>query len=177
MDDIQFWLYLAFALIYFITRSFKKKEPKKPAGGSSPRQESSGPERKPVTFEELLKEFTEGREAGDEREEVTAESRQKAEEEEWLKKQRETEEEEVFEEGRTRRFSDEESKRIYEESIRKVAENSPDFKSDEHFRSKLVRVEAQEETHTLAEDIRDMLQDQEDVKKAIVMSEILNRKY
>lgn len=175
MDDIQFWLYLAFALIYFITRGLKKKEPVKPPQQDDQTERQPGRQSKPVTFEELLKEFTEGKQERVEEEKIPqpVEARQLVKEREWVEAQKPRN----FEEGRTRRFADDESRRVYEESI-KLAEGSKlDFERADSFKSKLKRRDADEEGDNVAADIKAMLQDHHSAKRAIVLGEILNRKY
>ncbi|MEQ9306298.1 MAG: hypothetical protein RJQ14_20460 [Marinoscillum sp.] len=177
MDDIQFWLYLVFGAIYFLARFLKKKKPEN--SPSRPGQDTSsgqGETRKPVTFEELLKEFTEGR---DEKEEEEIEKPEPVEARQLVKERKWQEENkpEEFEEGVTRRFSDDESKRIYQESIQRAEGSKIEFKRDEHFKSKLQRIEDEGEGNDIAAEIKEMLQDRTQAQKAVVLSEILNRKY
>ena len=171
MDNIQFWLYILFAVIYFVVRGLRKKTTDSPKGPSQPTQSQNRPQRKPVSFEELLKEFTEGREATSapkQEEEVSYQS---------LQELREEKKEEEIEEGRTRRFSDDESRRVYEESILMAEGADLKFERDEHFKSKIQRSAEEESSPGLAGEIKNMLRDQEDVKKAVILGEILNRKY
>jgi len=69
--DAQFWIYVAIGAIYFLSRFFKKPEEgagevpetpqtqkRKPVDAGVPR-----PETRQLTFEELLREITEGKEA------------------------------------------------------------------------------------------------------------------
>ncbi len=169
MDDIQFWLYLAFGAIYFLTRMFKKKnQPESRDGGNEPSENKP----KPVSFEDLLKEFTQ------EKTQSFADPEPKViqtepEEEQWVEKNRPK----VFEEGKTRRFSDDESRRIYEESIKRAEGADLVFERADNFKSNIQRAEDQEEENTIADDIKDMLSDQDQAKRAIILSEILNRKY
>jgi len=73
MRDFQFWLYVLIAAIYVLTRFFKKPaqqpkdvpdfEPEKPAKRFEPPPVKPGaPPSKVLTFEELLKEITESKE-------------------------------------------------------------------------------------------------------------------
>lgn len=176
MDDIQFWLYLVFAVIYFISRSMKKKNPPKPQ--SRPQQQASEPaerRNRPVTFEELLQEFTEGKSQPKEAQQPEpVEATQVVKERKWQEENKPKE----FEEGRTRRFSDEESRKVYEESIKRAEGAELEFKRDEHFQSKLKsRAKREAEGSEVAADVLAMLQDQDQAKRAVVLSEILNRKY
>jgi len=63
MNDLELYIYIALALIYFLSRAFRKKKPANPP--TQPRQSAPGrqdeeaPHReKPLTFEDLLREFT-----------------------------------------------------------------------------------------------------------------------
>lgn len=183
MDDFQFWLYILFAVIYFVSRALKKKRqpgPSEDVDMETPRRN------RPKTFEELLQEFTEGKES------VKEEVRETEQEIEDFREVREVKstddvrrrvEKEVssktlFEEGTTRSFSDEESRRVYEESVKRAEGAALDFSRDEDFKSKLKsRRHDTAEVHTLADDIKDMLSSPDNVKKAVVLGEILNRKY
>lgn len=172
MDDIQFWLYLLFAVIYFISRSFKKKEPAQPPRRvNRPDYEQETPPRKAVTFEELLREFTEAREEKEPTREVVVEEEKPAIREIPKKKP-------VFEEGRTQFFADEESRRVYEESIKMAEGADIRFERDDHFKTKLrSRSEQEESSGSFASDLRDMLREGDGAKRAVVLAEILNRKY
>jgi len=177
MDDLSFWVYIIFAVVMFIIRGIKKRN-ESDSSTSQPANRPAQPQKKPVSFEDLLREFTEGREA----EEATPEPepRQKPVEARQLVKERRWQEEnkpKTYEEGKTRRFSDEDSKKVYEDSIKRAEENKLDFERADNFKSKMKRREEEQEEHSAAEEIKNMLQDQDQAKKAIILSEILNRKY
>ena len=180
MDDIQLWIYLVFGAIWLISRIFKKNNkdatPRKAPRQSQP-QQSDRPN-KPVSFEDLLKEFTEGK--TDEEEEIVEEQPEPVEARQILQERRrqEVNTPDFSNEGNNRRFSDEESRRIYEESIKRAEGSKLDFKRDEHFRLKLKdRDEEEDDTSDLAGEISGMLQNPEDARKAVILSEILTRKY
>jgi hypothetical protein len=68
MDNYQFWLYVIVALIYVISRAMKKaNEKRRTQGPGTPvdvdqhEAADSGEEQRPLTFEELLREITEGK--------------------------------------------------------------------------------------------------------------------
>jgi len=168
MDDIQFWLYLAFGAIYFITRMFKKKKSQQSEDEDFSDSQNKP---KPVSFEDLLKEFTQ---------EENPQETPKYTIEEEVPAQREIVQEEVkapYEEGRTRRFSDDESRKIYEESIKRAEGADLAFERDVHFKSKTALEEESEENHEIAQDIREMLNDPDEAKRAVILGEIFNRKY
>lgn len=186
MDDIQFWLYILFAIIYFVARALKKKsQPDTDAQAPDINTETSRRSR-PKSFEELLQEFTEGKESVKEEvkqaEQDVEDFREvrevKSTEDVSRRVQKEISTETLFEEGTTRSFSDEESRRVYEESIKRAEGAAIEFKDDASFKSKLKSRQHQEEDeHSLAMDIKHMLSNPEDAKKAVIMGDILNRKY
>ncbi len=175
MDDFQFWLYIIFAVIYFISRGLKKKKPQSqgPAPTNRPQQQTR-PQKQPVSFEELLKEFTDGK-VDDEPQATVQET---AERERQKIQETESEaEKDIRLEGRNRKFADDESKKIYEDSIKR-AEQGLSYKREGVFKSKMKRkIEEKETNSAIASDIKTMLNDAEDAKKAVILSEILNRKY
>lgn len=156
MDDIQILLYIIFILFAIISRALKKKKeaPKKHTSSTAQQPSQSQPPRKQLTFEELLKEFTEGH----------APVQQEYEEEE-----------EEFNVN-----NDEEIQRIYQESVRasKEFENSKK-KEDNRHTGNFTHFEgySEEDTEEEVSEFAKLLQDEESAKKAIILSEILNKKY
>lgn len=66
MDNFQFWLYVIVAVIYVISRAMKKSNRRGQAPPSRERPgQDAGPSESmpPMTFEELLREITEGKKA------------------------------------------------------------------------------------------------------------------
>ena len=188
MDDIQFWIYVIFAIIYFIAKNFKKNNTKTPQKGK-PRTDQEGEARmpQPQSFEDLLEEISGRRTVSKPpvQEEAFDDSFEDQEEARYLQpKPWESEQsietaDEFEQEGRNRKFADEESKRIYEESIKRAEGADLPYEVDEKFASKKVLRETAEEkeTNKFAEEINDMLRDRNDARKAIILGEILNRKY
>ena len=174
MDDIQTWIYIIIGLIYFIVRALKKKVPDpsdQPLPNSGESQPADTQRRRPMTFEELLKEFTDPQGSREESQEIEV-----IEEEPVREKQKE----EFIEEGKTRRFSDEESRRVYEESIKKAEGYELEYNTDEKYHTEKLKAiihDHEVEEDTLVDDIKDMLDDPRDARKAIILSEILNRRY
>ncbi len=158
MDDIQIVLYILFLVIALISRVMKsrKQEAPKTASKSSPTQNKPA---KSLTFEELLREFTE---------QPQPEAKKAAQEVEVV-------DYEDFD------YKDEtEIQRIYEDSIKasKQFEQSTHSEDDRHtgnFRHfegySEKDVEEEESEYAL------LLQDEESAKRAIILSEIINRKY
>lgn len=169
MDDFSFWWYIIAAVIYFLTRSKKKKTP--PA---RPGTENNPPQtQRPKSFEELLKEITEGpQEVEEPRQEPVVVKPDPTFE-------KPKEEKSIRLEGERRMFADDESRKIYEESIKMAEGADLEFKPNEHYRSPRIfkgPESEEEESSTFADEIRDGLNSDE-AKKAIIYAEILNRKY
>ena len=168
MDDFSFWWYIIAAIIYFLTRGKKKKE----QPNSRPGSENRPPQNQPKSFEDLLREITEGRQE----EEPTIEQEPVVIHE---RKQEQQEMEDATRlEGERRAFADDESKRVYEESIKMAEGADLEFNPDENYRQpRLFKGgQTEEKEWTIADEIRDALNSSE-AKKAVIYSEILNRKY
>lgn len=163
MDD-QIWFYIIAAVIYFLTRKKKKKaQPQQPQSSS---ESAPSPQQKPISFEELLKEITEGK------------TQEQSEHEVVVDQPEPVQVEEIKKEGRSRQFADDESRRIYEDSIKRAEEIDIPFEADEDYASKKLFKHADiEEEHTIADEIREGLQSTDSARKAIIYSEILNRKF
>jgi PAB1-binding protein PBP1 len=187
MDDIQFWIYVIFAIIYFVARNFKKAS-KKPTGKRSATddQQEQPQVPQPQSFEELLEEIT-GRRSVRQTPPPEEDNAPEAIEDErylqpkpWEEKERKIEHANEFErEGRNRKFADDESRRVYEESIKRAEGAEIDYSVDEKFASKKVlrsTAEEVEENH-FAKEIKEMLQNSDSARKAVILGEILNRRY
>ncbi len=158
MDDIQLILYIAFVVFAIVSRVLKSKKAGKLKPPVQSEQEPTVQERE-FSFEDLLKEFTEGPKEGPKKEEYRQEV------------------EEVFEEEYQ---NDDEAERIYQESIAateryeqmaKVSEDkhTGNFKHFEGYSEE----DMEEEENEYAE----LFQDENSAKRAIILSEIINRKY
>lgn len=171
MEDFKIWVYLAFAAIYLISRAMKKKEPEKKPRSPLQSAEDESPRRKaPASFEELLREFTEEHE----RQEATEQEREELVREPVSTPSKQVQEE-IRLEGEKRHFADDESRAIYERSIQEAEGADISYERDEHFKMK--RWEREEEENTIASELKNMLRSPSDAKKAVVLSEILNRRY
>ncbi|WP_436516530.1 hypothetical protein [Ekhidna sp. To15] len=166
MDDFSFWWYIIAAVIYFLTRGKKKKEQPNERPGS----ENNPPTNKPKSFEDLLKEITEGR----------PEEEPIIQQEPVVIDTRESEKESQSLEGERRVFADDESRKVYEESIKMAEGADIEFAPDENFQEprlfKGTDKDEEEEEWSIADEIRDGL-NSEEAKKAVIYSEILTRKY
>lgn len=175
MDEI--WFYLIAALLYFLTRGKKKKKPQQQT--SKPQSSSKRPQqqKKETSFEDLLREVTEGR-MEDEKREKERTYEEAAEYEERSPGSSRKTEPDYSKEGETRHFSDEESKRVYEESIKQAEGHEIDYsQSDPYKGGKLLKREPVKKKSALANEIRRDLQNKQSARKAIIYSEILSRRY
>ncbi len=174
MDNIQFWLYVIIAVIALIAQMRKKKRdqsaPAQPRPGrtSAQSQQEIGEEsrrevvNKPVSFEDLLKEILEAKEP----------AIPEPEPEEYLEVEKETkyreyEKDETFDLYKKSAKEAAESKTL-EESIRKL-ESQVKYEHFEHY-------EVESAEHPAARLLKE-LKEPGGMKKAIIFSEILNRKH
>ena len=160
MKDFSFWWYIIAAVIYFLTRGKKRKgQPaSRPESGNNPQPGRT------KSFEDLLKEITEGR----------TEEQPTVQQETVIIEERESEEE------NRRVFADDESRKVYEESIKMAEGTDLEFTPDESFQEsrlfKGTRRDLEGEEWSIADEIKDGLNSSE-ARKAIIYSEILTRKY
>ena len=169
MEDYKIVWYILAAVIYFLTRGKKKKAPASRPGSEN----NPSPQAPAKSFEDLLKEIT-----GDGQ---VVENERKPAQEEVASPVIEVESpvEERRLEGEKRAFADEESRKVYEESIKRAEGFDLKYEQDEHYHEpRLFKGEeaSEEEQYTFADEIRDGLSTDE-ARKAIIYSEILNRKY
>ncbi len=168
MDDFSFWWYIIAAVIYFLTRGKKKKEG---TPSSRPGSENNPPTNQPKSFEDLLKEITEGRV-----EEVPTIKQEPVVIEPEARKEKEN----IRLEGERRAFADDESRRVYEESIKMAEGADIEFAPDENFQEpRLFKgkiSESEDDEVSIADEIRDGLNSSE-ARKAVIYSEIINRRY
>jgi hypothetical protein len=183
--DFQFWIYLIVAIVYFIARAMKKAEvkakeiPNKNPGRPVQYDPQPAPGKpKALTFEELLKEITEAKQASQPSVKPAPQPVRSAP----LDYDDETEDEEqdleeVNEDYRKR-------DKVYDtyEEARRQAFARPSLEETMNVRNtnvqfgKFKAFEQEKQRNLLEEYTRDF-QDPEGFKKAVVMSEILNRKF
>ncbi len=171
MKDFDFWWYIIAAIVYFISRSRKKKRSKNTTRpGTENRPSSNRPSK---SFEELLKEITEGGlETEDSKpiEQESIEIDQKEERPEWRPIEEKNTEQKRF-------FADAESRKVYEDSIKMAEGADLAFDRDDHFKkSSILGVDTNDASKSYAEELMDGF-DVDEAKKAVVYSEIFNRKY
>jgi hypothetical protein len=177
MDNIQFWIYVILGVIYLIGRASKKKkeEERQPTRRQNSDSQPSGP--KPLTFEELLKEITEAKMPEPEKEVVTKKQTYQEYEEETVPeyKSYDTVKEETYEEPKGYDFEKSRfeafNRKSYEELQLEGALESPkvEYKKFKEFEK--------EEDSSLARQVALDFEDNDKVKRAFIMAEILNRKY
>lgn len=170
MDDYKILLYIIAAVIYFVSKARKKKQTT-PKDLSRPGTENKpSPQAPAKSFEDLLREIT----GEEEPEEKIIERPAKTP----VMEEQQNQEEDRRLEGERRAFADDESRRVYEESIKRAEGFDIEYGPDEHFKEpRLFKGgENEVEEYTFADEIRDGLSTSE-AKKAIIYSEILSRKY
>ena len=165
MEDFKIWIYLVFGAIYLITRVMKKKKPEEAPHSPLETADDNYPKRQaPSSFEELLQEFTEQREEKEEpaiREEAVKSSPVEVD---------------TRLEGERRHFADEESRQIYERSIQEAEGADISYERDEHFKVNRAASE-HERSHEIGSSLKSMLRNPGSARKAVILAEILNRKY
>jgi hypothetical protein len=179
MNDLELYIYIALALIYFLSRAIRKKKPvrppaQKPRSASDDTYQSASPKERPLTFEDLLKEFTGQKEA------ETLEEEKLIETTEMSSSERKNEyEEDLYAENYNSYKED--SYKSYEE----VYNNSKDLKTiDEQVSLNVIGrkrfdeyiIEKQENIH-VANRFRKILKNSDTIRDAIILKEILDRRY
>ncbi|HEY5916597.1 MAG TPA: hypothetical protein VIU13_04325 [Chryseolinea sp.] len=177
MDSFQFWLYVIIGLIYLVSRMRKKKADQSPGPvnaneerpfSSSPRHEGNKP--KQLSFEELLKEITESKQQRQPMEEPVVDYDENLEEEE---KDLEDEEYDYRKQNKTYEVYEEAKKQAFYrpslEETMKLQDTVVNF-------GKFKEFEKRAETNLAAEYLKEF-HDTDSLKKAVVMSEILKRKF
>lgn len=181
--DVQFWIYIIIGVIYFLSRLLKKpeegageapdtppserrREPPTPQSTAKPRQ---------MTFEELLREITEGKQAAKPEPEPRRQPQYQNYDENIGEEARGLERVDFDEAENTRIFQKYEEaqalakeRRSLEESLR-LEDTVVDFKRFEAFERKQKR--------NVLQDYVKIIRDPESLKHAVVMSEILKRKF
>jgi hypothetical protein len=170
MDNLQIWIYIIVGILYLIGRASKKPQNQPPKQVS---QKPTSSEPKPLTFEELLKEITEGKQSPPSpkpvQEYVDYEDDIKDEEEiEVLEKTdydyRKEETYKAYEKSKYEAFN----RLSYEETL-KLEDTKVEFGKFKEFE--------QSATPSFSTQLARDFADPEKVRRAFIMSEIFNRKY
>lgn len=157
MDDIQLILYIIFVAIAILTRVFKSKKKEQPQTvQSDDREEYENESPKPKSFEDLLKEFAGEPETRSEpqREIVSYEDQ----------------------------YEEDDEISVYEDSVEKAKELKTidelvDLEDDRHTGNFKHFAGYEEKGEEVNNEFVEMLQNEEGARKAIILSEIINRKY
>ena len=191
--DLQFWIYVIIGIIYFISRAIKKqekenKESKEVVQDYKPerkvRYDPTPPIEKPkqLTFEELLKEITEAKQAQKPVWESKPSYETSPEKSEYVDYDDQIEEEEKdLEDVNYDYRKQNRSYDIYEDAKRQAFER-PSLEetmklTDTKVQFGKFKVFEQEDQRDLLNEYSKAFQDPEGLKKAVVLSEILKRKF
>ena len=162
MDDFKILLYILFFIIYVVTR-FRKKNPNKPVTPQKTNREksSSQPNRgqtKQMTFEELLEQFTDPNKAKKNKpKEAVNPAKKKPVEERKLAKQKKL----AQRTPQRQYYQEENTEKTYNQAGReKAPKKVKDIEDEDNFSQ-----------------LRQMLNNPESAQQAIILSEIINRKY
>lgn len=180
--DAQFWIYIVIGVIYFLSRLLKKQEeapvetPEKQHPGRSDRKGPTQTEQpRQMTFEELLREITEGKQAPKPEPQPRQEPRYETFDDDPGEEARSLERVDFDEAENARIFQKYEEaqslaneRKSLEETLR-LEDTVVDFKRFAAFEKKTKR-------HVL-QDYINITRDRERLRQAIVMSEILKRKF
>ncbi len=156
MEDFRFLFWIVIAIIYVVRFVIKQGKGKKPVGQGQVPDRQGRPKRQP-TFEELLQEFTEKKTAKPTALEIEEDRKQ-------------------TEPSFSTAYDDSKSKLTYEESIvaarKKNALKENNYKTPStHFAKYKI------EEETAESKIAELLSSPENVKNAVILSEIINRRY
>jgi hypothetical protein len=181
MDDFQTILYIVVGIIYFLARALKKKKP--PVKPSRPAQDmdedvpqASPP--KPLSFEDLLREFTEGKQPEEEEEPLPVPTLAPVPVQRStspMTSRYEEDDDEIMEPAQ-RRYADDDSRRIIEAASKSTQNLTENHSTEPEYGFKRYEDHPEEET-TLGAEVAAMLKDADGARKAIILSEILTRKY
>lgn len=193
--DIQFWIYLILAIIYIVSRAMKKAENQAPeTQGQRPsrqadRERTASTERpKTLTFEELLREITEAKQP------QKASPQQVPARTEYVKSEVVDYDDQIEEEARDLEVVDYDRRKVdYElrkkerrniayEDAKRMAFNRPSLEETMRLGDTNVQFEKfkefeMEKKPDLLDQYTREFRDREGLKKAVVLSEILNRKF
>ena len=182
----SFWIYVIIAIIYGISRALKKPEnqPKDVADPRPDRQVNydktppSGQRPKAMTFEELLKEITEAKLPQQPAYETRRHEPEYVDYDDDIKEEIQDLEEVSY----NKRYKEEERANAVYEEAKRLAFNRPSLEetlkvSDTNVQFGKFKVFEDQQNRNVLEDYTKYFQDPEGLKKAVVLTEILNRKF
>lgn len=183
----SFWIYVIIAIIYGIARALKKPEnqskdapdhrPNRPVDYDATPPSGSKP--KPLTFEELLREITEAKQPQPPQPSYeTTRYEPVVDYDDDVK----DEEQDLEEVSYNKRYQEEERVNTAYEEAKRQAFNRPSLEetlkvSDTQVQFGKFKVFEEQQKRNVLEDYTKDFQDPEGLKKAVVMSEILKRKF
>jgi hypothetical protein len=179
MNDLEIYIYIALAVIYFLSRAFRKKNPAKPPRPtqrttSQDDYEQQSQKEKPLTFEDLLKEFTGQKEKPVHEVEEEEEERYESLEQEYIDAEAEpySAEYESYDESQYRSYDEVYGKGKDLKTLDEQVQINEPFRKrfDEYMIQKEVNI------HN-ASRFRELLKNKDSVRDAIILKEILDRKY
>ena len=183
--DAQFWIYVVIGVIFFLSKLLKKPE-QAPPESTAPGKTNRGPAQrptqqqapaespKPLTFEELLREITEGKQAAKRAPEPKVAPRYEGYEKDMGEEARSLEEISYEEPATTSRWKPYEEvpaqaeRRSLEETL-KLEDTVVNFGKFDVFEQRAKK--------RLMDDYIKIIRNPETLKQAVVMSEILKRKF
>jgi hypothetical protein len=179
MDDLELYIYIALGVIYFLSRAFRKKKPVTPRQNqqnANPNEDygRTSQKEKTVTFEDLLKEFTGQKEEPvyDYEEENSEPDRSYDKGSYYQEVEQSEKESETPEEVEYKSYDE-----VYNVSKDlKTLDEQVDLKLAEKKRFDKYKIEEGVNIHT-AKRFRELLQNKDSIKDAIILKEILDRKY
>lgn len=185
--DEKIIFYIVLGIVYFIFNALKKKKPENEQGSDHPQSRPQTNKPQPVSFEDLLREITEGKQQ--EKSPEPPVSQQKTEYRQPLPRPKpqpayvdyddDLEEEEKNLEKMS--FDDERSNKAYEDAKR-MAFNRPSLEETMKLDQvnttfgRFKEFDKKQDGGVLAEYVKD-LRDPKGFKKALVLSEVLNRRH
>ncbi len=176
MDDLQLYIYLALAIIYFIARALKPaKKAKPPVGRQTMEEEESAPSapsgERPLSFEELLKEFT-----GQKQSKPSPRQEEKSEKEtvEVAMTDNEYRTYDEYDDYKTGEYAQYEQQYKPARELKTIDEQ---VSLEEPIEKAFEEYEIQQEGLIRAKKYRDLLTSQDTLKDAIILREILQPKY
>ena len=178
MDDLELYIYIALGAIYFLSRAFRKKKPVAPPRKQQDTNAREGHEQdhrkeKQVTFEDLLREFTgQKKEPEYEYEEGPEEHEQSYDDGKYYQEEESTEEYEAEEEVGYKSYEE-----VYSmNKDLKTLDEQVKLEIAEKKRFEEYKIEEGRNIH-VAKRYREMLQNKDSIKDAIILKEILDHKY
>ena len=177
MDDYKIWFYLILGIIYVLSKALKKPKGQSTSNPDSTYSETSQrePAEKPLSFEELLREITEGKKPASQPAQKPLPTTQYVDYDDDI-----PDEEQDLEDIN---YDYKNEDKIYEtyEKAKKEAFNRPSLEETLKLQpmSEFGRFKEFEdnEKNTVLSEYSEAFNDPEGVKKAFVLSEIFNRKY